>query len=89
MDYLLTLVEATRQHPAVELGVSPRGSLMLFRAAQALAFIEGRDYLIPDDVKSLAGPVLAHRLVLHAPGRNGGGSAEIVAEITSRVPPPV
>jgi MoxR-like ATPase len=63
-DYILSLVRATREHPALILGASPRGSLGLFRAAQALAAIEGRDAVTIDDVKKLAEPVLAHRLIL-------------------------
>jgi len=62
-DYLLDLVEATRSHPDVVLGASTRASLALYRAAQALALTNGRDYLVPDDVKALAVPVLAHRIV--------------------------
>jgi MoxR-like ATPase len=65
LDYLMRIVELTRQNGAIELGISPRGSLMLFRAAQALAFIRGRDYCIADDIKLLVGPVFAHRLVLN------------------------
>ena len=62
-EYLLTLVRATRSHPDLTLGVSPRGSVAFYRAVQALAYLEGRDYAIPDDIKSLAIPVLAHRLI--------------------------
>ncbi len=61
--YLLNIVQATRSHARVRIGISPRGSLGLQRAAQTHAFLEGRDYVVPDDVKGLAGPVLAHRLV--------------------------
>ncbi|MBI4478682.1 MAG: MoxR family ATPase [Acidobacteria bacterium] len=64
MDYLLRLVGKTRQHEHLALGVSPRGSQSLFRAAQALALLEGRDYTIPDDFKRLAVPVFAHRVVV-------------------------
>ncbi|MGH7428047.1 MAG: AAA family ATPase [Candidatus Methylomirabilaceae bacterium] len=63
-DYLMAIVEATRRHEGLTLGVSPRGALALYRAAQALALIEGRDYCIPDDVKRLALPVLAHRVLI-------------------------
>jgi MoxR-like ATPase len=63
-DYLLDLVEATRQHPDVQLGASTRAALALYRAAQALALLEGRSFVAPDDVKRLAGPVLAHRLLV-------------------------
>jgi len=63
-QYIVTLVRATRNHPAIFLGASPRGSLALFRTAQAKALLEGRDYVLPDDVKALAEPVLAHRLIV-------------------------
>lgn len=62
-QYILDLVRATRSHPEITLGVSPRGSVACYRAVQALAFLEGRDYAIPDDVKKLAPHVLAHRLI--------------------------
>ncbi len=62
--YLVELVRATRSHPAVELGASPRASIALLRAARAVAACDARDYVIPDDVKSLVQPVLAHRLIL-------------------------
>ena len=65
VDYLLAIVEKTRSHPALALGVSPRASQALYRAAQALALLDGRDYAIPDDVKRLAAPVFAHRLVIN------------------------
>ncbi len=61
--YLLSIVQATRSHASVRIGISPRGSLGLQRAAQTHAFLEGRDYVVPDDVKGLAVPVFAHRLV--------------------------
>jgi len=64
VDYLLRIVDATRQTDGVELGISPRGALALFRSAQALALIEGRDYCIADDIHDLAVPVLAHRVRL-------------------------
>ncbi len=60
----MRLVNATRTHPDVYLGASPRGSLALYRAGQALAALLGRDYVIPDDVKMLAEPALAHRLII-------------------------
>ncbi len=65
-DYIIRLVTATREHADVYLGASPRGSLHLYRAAQALAAINGRDYVIPDDVKQLAVPVLGHRLIVRS-----------------------
>jgi MoxR-like ATPase len=74
LDYILALVAATRRSPLLALGVSPRGSLSLLRAARAQAVADGRDYLVPDDVKSLAVPALAHRvLVRGAQGGAGGG----------------
>ena len=63
-DYIVRLVGATRTHPDVYLGASPRGSIALYRAGQALAGLLGRDYVIPDDVKALAEPALAHRLII-------------------------
>src|SRR5437660_2298340 len=65
VDYMLAIVERTRSHEALALGVSPRGSQALFRAVQALALIEGRDYAIPDDVKRLAAPLFGHRVVVN------------------------
>jgi MoxR-like ATPase len=64
VNYTLAIVEKTRQHEYLSLGVSPRGSMMLYRAAQALALLEGRNYAIPDDFKRLVLPVLAHRCVV-------------------------
>jgi MoxR-like ATPase len=87
--YLLRLVVATREHPEVELGVSTRGALAYFRAAQARAFLSGRGYASPDDVQRLAGPVLAHRLAMGAQARYGGRSGlAFVQEIVSRTPVP-
>jgi len=65
VDYMLAIVEKTRKHEGLALGVSPRGSQALYRAAQALALLEGRDYAIPDDVKRLAVPIFAHRVVVN------------------------
>jgi MoxR-like ATPase len=63
-DYIVRLVNATRNHPDVYLGASPRGSIALYRAGQALAGLLGRDYVIPDDIKTLAEPALAHRVII-------------------------
>jgi MoxR-like ATPase len=63
-DYIVRLVNATRTHPDIYLGASPRGSLALYRAGQAFAALNGRDYVIPDDIKALAVPALAHRLIV-------------------------
>lgn len=70
LDYLLQIVDLTRKHEMIELGISPRGSLALFRSAQALAFIEGRDYCIADDIKRLVMPCFAHRLIVASRGAN-------------------
>jgi MoxR-like ATPase len=63
-DYIVRLVDSTRHHPDVYLGASPRGSIALYRAGQAMAGLLGRDYVIPDDIKALAEPCLAHRLII-------------------------
>jgi MoxR-like ATPase len=68
VDYLLQIVDATRKSDLLELGISPRGSLALFRSAQALALIEGRDYCIADDVKNLVIPCFAHRVIVSSRG---------------------
>jgi MoxR-like ATPase len=74
-DYVLSLVGATRSHPDLALGASPRGSLALFKAAQALAALRGRDYVLPDDVKELAPAVLEHRLIVSAESSLRGRTA--------------
>jgi len=86
-DYIVRLVGATREHADVYLGASPRGSLHLYKAAQALAAINGRDYVIPDDVKQLAVPVLGHRLIVRSQAslREVDNDA-IVREVLSTVP---
>jgi MoxR-like ATPase len=66
LDYALEIIEKTRRNERLILGVSPRGSLMLQRAAQARAFIDGRDFCLPDDFKQMVLPVFAHRLVVNA-----------------------
>ena len=63
---MLAIVEKSRGHESLSLGVSPRGAQALYRAAQALALVEGRDYVIPDDVKRLAVPVFAHRVLVNS-----------------------
>ncbi len=85
--YVVSLADATRRHPSVGLGCSPRGTLMLVHAAQARAFLEGRDFAIPEDVKAEAVPVLAHRLGLETKARYTGVSKEeTVREILASVP---
>ena len=88
-EYIVNLVEATRKHQAIYLGASPRGSLSLFRLAQARALLEGRDYALPDDVKNLAEPTLAHRLIINSSARIQGDSGRsVIAEILETVPVP-
>jgi MoxR-like ATPase len=77
-DYILALVRATRQHPDLSLGASPRGSLALFKASQALAAVKGRNYVIPDDVKTLAPLTLAHRLILRPESQLRGHTVKTV-----------
>ncbi|MGD8485711.1 MAG: MoxR family ATPase [Chloroflexota bacterium] len=86
-DYIVRLVSATRSHPDVYLGASPRGSLALYRAGQAFAALSGRDYVIPDDVKSLAEPALSHRIILKtAASIRGVESRSVVSEMLMSVP---
>ncbi len=85
--YVVAIVSASRSHPDVYLGASPRGSLALARAAQAYAALKGRDYVVPDDVKALAGPTLAHRLILQPQARlKDLAATSVVAEILASVP---
>jgi MoxR-like ATPase len=74
VDYVLSIVTATRRSRLLALGVSPRGSLALLRAARAHALADGRDYLVPDDVKRLAVPALAHRVLLAGTAADGAGA---------------
>jgi MoxR-like ATPase len=89
-DYVLDVVAATRSHSDVALGASPRAALSLYRAAQASALIDGRQYVVPDDVKRLAVPVLSHRLLTH--GMRQGGrelpAADAVAAIVGKISVP-
>jgi MoxR-like ATPase len=66
VDYMLAIVEKTRTHEALALGVSPRAAQALFRACQSLALVEGRNYVLPDDVKRLVVPVFAHRVIVNS-----------------------
>ena len=86
-EYIVRLVNATRTHPDVYLGASPRGSIALYRAGQARAALLGRDYVIPDDVKALAGPALAHRLIIKTSSSIREVDAEtVVRELLETVP---
>jgi MoxR-like ATPase len=85
--YVVDLAAATRRHPSLKMGCSPRGSLLLFRMTQARAFVTGRDYAIPEDVKAVAVPVLAHRLALDTKAKYAGVQKEdVVREILDAVP---
>jgi MoxR-like ATPase len=88
-EYIVTLVDASRHHPDVYLGASPRGSLALYKTAQAQAAISGRDYVIPDDVKALAEATLAHRLIISPAARiKNVDPREVVQELLDSVPVP-
>ena len=86
-DYIVRLVNGTRNHPDVYLGASPRGSIALYRAGQALAGLLGRDYVIPDDVKALAEPALAHRLIIKTSASiHDVQAANIIRELLEATP---
>lgn len=93
VDYMLAIVEQTRNHESLALGVSPRAAQSLYRAVQALALSEGRDYAIPDDIKRLAGPVFAHRVVLNQrtalSSRSSEAAERILEEILGRIEVPL
>jgi len=89
-EYLVRVTRASREHPAVELGVSPRGTLALYKTAQALAALRSRDYVLPDDIKYLAPSVLTHRIIIHPQTRLRGRTPEqVIAEIVDSVAVPV
>lgn len=90
-DYLLDLVHATRSHEELQLGVSTRGAITLYRASQSLAFIRGRNFVTPDDIKHLAAPVLAHRITVRGEIREGhrGRAQQVIQQILAKVPVPV
>jgi len=93
IDYMIAIVEMTRGHESLALGVSPRGSQALYRAVQALALLEGREYAIPDDVKRLAVPLFAHRVVINTRTtlvqRRADAGERIIEEILSQVEVPL
>ena len=93
VDYILAIVAGTRRHESLALGVSPRGSQALFRAVQALALVEGRDYAVPDDVKRLAVPVFAHRVVINTRNtlaeRRADAAERIIEQILTQVEVPL
>ncbi|WP_425501715.1 AAA family ATPase [Saccharibacillus qingshengii] len=89
LDYIVALAEASRTHPELALGISPRGTQSLLRACQAYAALKGRDYVLPDDIKTLLVPVCAHRLVLNNRYDLQDNPAErILAELTDSIPVP-
>lgn len=88
-DYILEIVHMTRNHEEIELGVSPRGTLALMRAAQGSAFVNGREYVTPEDVKKMAPYVLSHRLVLTMEGSLKKTNKQVVTEVLARVVVPV
>jgi MoxR-like ATPase len=85
LDYILAIIEATRRSEFLLAGVSPRGSLALHRAAQALAYYEGRDYCIPDDIKCLVVPALSHRVIVSAKYAAPGGRSQEAEEILTEI----
>ncbi|MCU0228216.1 MAG: MoxR family ATPase [Bryobacterales bacterium] len=93
LDYLLAIVEKTRSYELLSLGVSPRGAQAMYRAVQALALLEGRMYALPEDVKRLAVPVLAHRVLPNTRAsltqRSADSSEKIIREILTQIPVPV
>ncbi|HYL35090.1 MAG TPA: MoxR family ATPase [Bryobacteraceae bacterium] len=85
VDYMLAIVDKTRQHESLALGVSPRGAQALYRATQAMALAEGREYVIPDDVKRLAIPVFAHRIAINARTSLAQRSTELAERILQEI----
>ena len=93
VDYLMAIIDATRTHPRLRVGASPRASIGLFRAARAAALVDGRTYLVPDDVSSIAAVCLSHRVLPHgmsaASAEAHEEAAGVIADILARVPVPV
>ena len=93
LDYIMAIVDATRRSEFLHVGVSPRGSLSLQRAARALAYYDGRAYCIPDDIKKLVVPVLAHRVILNSkhvsPYERGEEAADLLEDIMRNIPVPL
>lgn len=89
-EYIINLISVTRKHKDIELGCSPRASLNLMKGSQALAAIEGRDYVLPEDVKEMAVPVLSHRLILKSSvNMFTSKSEEIIQELLDTVQAPL
>ena len=92
VDYIISIVDRTRNHRSLRLGTSPRGSIALMQASKSRALLEGRDYCLPDDVKYLAGPVLSHRLLIGGQAtldERRRAAGEIIEEILDEVPAPL
>ena len=88
-EYIVSIVEGTRAHDDVFLGASPRGSLALYNLSRGIAYLRGREYVTPDDVKLLAQPALAHRIVMHPSARMAGQEGKnVVADVMRRLPVP-
>jgi MoxR-like ATPase len=88
-EYIVALVGATRKHPDIYLGASPRGSLALYKTSRARAAVEGRDYVIPDDIKRMAEPTLSHRLIVSPSARiKNVDPRAVLNEILDSVPVP-
>ncbi len=88
-DYIIEIINATRSHREVELGCSPRATLNMMKGSQALAAIRGRDYVIPEDIKELAVPILSHRLMLRNELSSGNKSKSLIEEIISTIEAPL
>jgi MoxR-like ATPase len=91
LEYLMAIVQTTRSHPEVALGVSTRGALVYFKASQALAMVSGRDFVVPEDIKRLAGPVLSHRILMKERRLMRGDSspeARFIQRVISEIPVP-
>lgn len=88
LDYLVSLTQATRDWPNVEMGVSPRGSLALLRAVRAFALVRGGAYVVPEDIKAVAVPVLAHRIQLSGSAGLVGAQKQVIADVLASVPLP-
>ena len=86
-EYIVKICRKTREHNSVQMGVSPRGTLSLLKASKAYALIRGREYVMPDDIKSIAGSVLAHRMIVYS-GRSSEDKRKIISEILDQIEVP-
>ena len=85
---MIAIIQATRHHEQIALGINPRGTLCLMRCAQAYAFIQGRDYVIPEDIKTLVKPCLCHRLLSFHNNSSQTFAASVLDEILKTIPVP-